>query len=865
MIPTFLALSDREKEMLDRYASFLSELADDFTSKVYEMMLNDAHLTPFIHDLTDERVRGCIKSHLKICSVEKEQGEYFKEAMNLCPISEMSIDEILKIYDAYYKHILDAVNSHDMTDVDRQILIFAVFKRINLLTFFYLNKSLKEQNSKLTEIETIHLALMRLVYLWNENEQMPLDELLKRTCEILVRASDLGLAWIGNVDFEDEWIKIKASAGDAIGYANNLHISIDEKNPYGKGPVGISLRSGKISILRDLSDPKFKAWRQMAKSYGLGENVSVPFEDLYGRKWVMAMYAKIDRQLPEYIENLLDDLSKSLKIFIDRKLSYLEIQRLKGYYRALSKIQNELIKIPAPEKSYKLVTETLIQYTEALTVRVSVPDPDSEWMKDVCASGKHAEIFLNQKIASKDPSNYPYGNTATGRAFRDKKPVIIENAREDPFFQQLWSIHPELKIGSVGSWPIFANKDDFPIAILTIHSLKPRYFDSEIIILIEQIVSSIETAIRQYDAKKQTEWAALHDTLTGLVNRNYFELSALDAMKRAKREKRHLAIGIADLDDFKLVNDTYGHLVGDELLKKIGNTFKSILRAGDVVSRLGGDEFLFHVMIDDIEDLEMNSKRLLNSLSNLEISGEKVTCSSSIGWAIYPDDEEDLGKLISFADRVAHDIKQKGGNAYGILNDKRTVKFQRADKVRTEFLEAIEKGDVQFFLQPKCDCLEGKIYGVEMLVRWKTENGWISPNEFINVVEEDHELIRALDCYTIEKASLLRDKLKNVGDFEISFNVGAKHFLDPYFLEDVTNRIKDGNGLKIEITESSALKNLGMTKFTIDALKKIGFKFSLDDFGTGYSSLIYASLPVDEIKLDNFLFNRSEQVLTLLR
>ncbi|MGC8545093.1 MAG: sensor domain-containing phosphodiesterase [Athalassotoga sp.] len=848
MIPEFLTLSDYERETLNRYEPLLSKVAYEFASKVYETVLNDQILSPLIRDLSVEDAKARIKKYLEIFSAEDQQCKVIADSISDFKNFEISTAKIIDICNAYHKEILNAINSIS-SFADRQILTFAVFKRINFIMFFHTDKFLKVQNSRLKKREEIYHALVDVSRLWNENDQMALDEILKLTAEMLVKDLNLGLVWVGNVG-EDGWVKIRGSAGDAIGYTHNLRVSIDEKSPYGEGPAGVSLRSGKTSILRDFDDPKFKVWRQMAKTYGLGQAAGVPFEDFYGRKWITMMYARVDREMPEYIEDLLDDLSKNLKIFVDRRLSYLEIQRLKGYQEALTQIQRELIKNPPPDAIYKLAVEMITQYTDALTARVSVPDPDSEWMKVISASGKHADTFLNQKIASKDPANHPYGNTSTGRAFRDKKPVIVDNPQADPSFQELWSIHPELKIGAVGSWPIFSEKDTLPVAVLTIHSLNPRYFNQELRMLVEQVISSIETAIKQYDAKKQIEWMALHDALTGLTNRRYFEQSVISAMKRAKREKRYLAIGIADLDDFKLWNDTFGHIVGDELLKKIGNVFQSILRGGDIVSRMGGDEFLFHVMIDNVEDLEIISKRVLKSIYDLEMPQMKITCS--LGWAIYPEDGENLENLINLADKVSYTIKQKGGNDYGILNKAWMDKFQRADKVHLEFHKAIEKGDIQFFLQPKCDCFEGKIYGVEMLARWKTENGWIPPDEFIDVVEKDHDLIRTLDCYVLEKAFELREKIKTTGISEISFNIGAKHFLDKNFLKDVTDRINDGHDLKIEITESSAVKDMEMTKYTIESLKEMGFAFSLDDFGTGYSSLIHANLPVDEIKLDKF-------------
>lgn len=241
---------------------------------------------------------------------------------------------------------------------------------------------------------------------------------------------------------------------------------------------------------------------------------------------------------------------------------------------------------------------------------------------------------------------------------------------------------------------------------------------------------------------------------------------------------------------------------------------------------------------------------MLRAVSSFAKGNMGIT--SSIGWAVYPDDGVDFASLFARADQALHTAKRSGKNTYMFFNDRIADEIRKDFEIRRTFSEAVWTDRIEFFLQPKGDCVKGKVYGAEMLVRWKKEGGYVPPYEFIHSVEKDQTLIRELGRRGLKEASRLREKFERAGfPLRISLNIGAKHFLSPFFIRDVDEMAGNGKNIIIEITESSIIENIEKTTFVVNELKKRGFQISLDDFGTGYSSLIHASkLPVDEIKLD---------------
>ena len=258
-----------------------------------------------------------------------------------------------------------------------------------------------------------------------------------------------------------------------------------------------------------------------------------------------------------------------------------------------------------------------------------------------------------------------------------------------------------------------------------------------------------------------------------------------------------------------------------------------------------------YFLVANLEETDVISQRILETVSRSN-PGHRI--SGSLGWAISPWDGEDYDSLLSHADEAMYLAKREGKNSSKIFHQDVQFSLMHKKTLEQKIERALRGGDFIFYLQPQADCLEKKLTGVEMLVRWKCGMDILPPKEFISVIEQNPTLIQLLRIQALHQAVRLRKRLKKENlSLEVSFNIGARNFLNPDFLDDVNSVLgeSDGEGLTIEITETAILEDISRSLHIMKRLKEKKFLISVDDFGTGYSSLRYVSmLPFDILKLD---------------
>ncbi len=671
VVPRMVKLSEAEKKILDRYADSLSKRADGFSSVFFDM-ISKMDVFPFlVRNNLLERVRAVIvDGYHQILAVNEEWMEKLRTASFSHQKLGLSHEDLLLTYDLFYEDMQKGIDALDIPNGDRLILNCAILKRIQYDMFVHVNSFQELQKKELLMRESFYRGLTDTSRMYARFESKPLESALKSLCEILIRDIDAKLSWIGKVSPEDEWVRILAASGEAVDYIDDLRISMDPELPEGMGPGGVTLRTCKPFVLNDFNAPNFKPWTEKAKKYGLGATANTSLVTKDGERWIISIYNEIGRRFPSVIEDLLNDMATNLKLFIESRLKAREVERLRDYQGAMEEIQRKLLEIPSPESVYSLVVKMLTEHTDAYDINISVSEDGSEWLKTVASSGKAANVLINSKVISKNPEKIPEGQTLAARVFRQGKKMLLKEPQKDPYFQILWKKYPELRVRSIGCWPIFDGERDLPVATLAIGSQSPNYFHTDLQRLIGQMVANVEIALNQYRQVKNIKWMGLHDPLTGLPNRVYFDQSASEALVRAKRDKKNLAIGIMDLDKFKEWNDTLGHMAGDELLKDIAGSLQSVVRAGDGIARMGGDEFVFQITFENPDDLRRISERLLKAVSDNR-KGE-LHLTASLGWAVCPRDGEDLKTLLMRADQVMYSSKRKNRNSYEIFGMKKT-------------------------------------------------------------------------------------------------------------------------------------------------------------------------------------------------
>jgi len=354
-------------------------------------------------------------------------------------------------------------------------------------------------------------------------------------------------------------------------------------------------------------------------------------------------------------------------------------------------------------------------------------------------------------------------------------------------------------------------------------------------------------------SRAHAEHLAFHDPLTGLPNRALFDERLGLALRRGRRDAA-LAVLLLDLDRFKNINDTFGHQVGDALIRDFGARFSVLLREGDMVARFGGDEFA--VLIEDAAQAEIETlcRRLLNAVQRpFAVPGGEAHVGVSIGVAIAPATGGDSTELTRQADIALYRAKEDGRNTYRVFKGAMDHSVKLRSNVEKELRHALETGEgLSLHFQPTVAFPEGRISGIEALVRWRhPSRGAIEPEIFVAVAEESG-LIDPLGEWILREAC--RVAARRPGPF-MSVNLSPVQFRAPRFVEQVTQTVTqtgtDPAGIQFEITERVLLADDAAVQSSLRRLREAGFRIALDDFGTGYSSLSYLhKFAVDKIKID---------------
>ena len=390
-------------------------------------------------------------------------------------------------------------------------------------------------------------------------------------------------------------------------------------------------------------------------------------------------------------------------------------------------------------------------------------------------------------------------------------------------------------------------------------------FDSDDLHHFDASAAQITVAVENTRLGHRLRRQAFHDTLTGLANRALFMDRLEHALTRRERHDESLGVLFVDLDDFKEINDSLGHMAGDELLTKVADRLKLVLRASDTPARFGGDEFAILVEeTADPEDIMRVAERVMSVFTpRFVVAGREVTISASVGVAVTASRDITAEELVGRADVAMYRGKLKGKDTYEVFEPGMQDVVARRLEVRTDLERAIDRHELVVLYQPIVDITNSTPVGVEALVRWKHPRwGMVVPSEFIGIAEETG-MIRELGLHVLEEACRQLQAWQTEIDepaFTVSVNVSRRQLRDPTFVSDVSRILtKAGlppSHLALEITESFMVDDPESARVCLRELKALGVRISMDDFGTGYSSLAsLQDLPLDILKIDKLFID----------
>lgn len=636
-------------------------------------------------------------------------------------------------------------------------------------------------------------------------------ELFPLVCKCAVEFGGMSMAWIGQLDEANGLIVPVSTSGCHLDFLKDIIISSHANVPEGRGPMGTALRENRTVVINNyFDDLSTLPWRERAADQNWISTTAFPIPRSGKPFAVLGVYHTEGNAFDSEAIALLEEMAKNTTFALDNFDH--EIQRKSG--------------------------------EEALRLAASVYETSSEGI--MVTDADNLIIAVN-----------PSFTTITGYTMEEvigSNPRVLNSGPQSKaFFQTMWQ-----DINSTGYWQgeIWNRRrnGDVYLELMTINTV----FNNNGSVLRRV---AMFTDITKNKASEELIWhQANFDSLTGLPNRQMLYAQLSLEIKKASRVKLPLALLLLDLDDFKEVNDTLGHDIGDALLKVTAQRLTSCVRETDTVARLGGDEFIVILSeLDDIKSVERVAQVILQKLAEpFELGNEVAYVSASIGITMYPEDGETIETLIKNADQAMYAAKNQGRNRINYFTKSMQESAQSRMRLAVDLRGALAAHQLWVAYQPIIELATGNIHKAEALLRWQHPvRGLVNPAEFIPIAEETGLINEIGDWVFFEAAQQVKSwRTSYHPKFQISVNKSPAQFLREScsideWLVYMEKLGLPGQSITVEITEGLLLD---LNTIVIDKLtlfRDAGIQLSLDDFGTGYSSLAYLKkFHISYLKID---------------
>jgi diguanylate cyclase (GGDEF)-like protein/PAS domain S-box-containing protein len=445
-----------------------------------------------------------------------------------------------------------------------------------------------------------------------------------------------------------------------------------------------------------------------------------------------------------------------------------------------------------------------------------------------------------------------------GTAAYRGEPVIVPDIQVDPLWTEYREVAAQYDLRACWSMPVFSRQGRV-LGTFAMYYREVRAPGESERYLLDIATHLAGIAIERDRAEERVRHMAQHDALTGLPNRLLLRDRVNQSISQAARNRRQVAVMFIDLDQFKDINDSLGHQVGDQLLRSVARRLQRCLRQGDTVARLGGDEFVVSLNeLNDTNEAMMVAGKILQTLRRtFVVDRHELHVTGSVGISLYPTNGEDAESLMRAADAAMYHAKEKGRDNYQFFVPRLNEAARRRLTIANRLRQAVQRNEFSLHYQPQIDLQNGTIFSAEALLRWnQTDLGMITPTEFVKVAEETGVIV-PLGDWVLRQACEQLKRWRDAGhaNLHVTVNLSPHQLRRAGFAEFVAEVLQEtglpAEALEIEITEGILMMYSSENVTALGRLARMGVRLAIDDFGTGYSSLSYLQrFPISVLKID---------------
>jgi diguanylate cyclase (GGDEF)-like protein/PAS domain S-box-containing protein len=651
---------------------------------------------------------------------------------------------------------------------------------------------------------------------------------LQHLCTTLVERGPYALVWIGVADTEDGAIGIKYADG-AVGYLYDGIASSSDDLPIGRGPSGVAIRTGGTQVANDLSTHSgFEPWRERAERFGLRSSLAIPFM-IGEHRAGMFVYSEATNAFDDATVRGLEQIAKEVGF---------GVAYVRSVHQSEAALEATITAINAQRATEHALTESEQRFRLAFENNMAPMSFSDHNDRMIAVNDAFCEMvgYARDELIGSDTKHFTLAEDAgiTEETLRRITSGEVDHLR---YAQRYLRKDGRVIVSEVSR---SAARDS---------EGRIRYF-----------VLSERDVTEERKLTEQLSHQAFHDPLTGLANRALFDERLARAQARIVRKDAVGAVLLLDLDDFKGVNDTHGHLTGDQLLVGVARRLELVTRETDTLCRFGGDEFLY--LAEDLAspwEAEEVARRLLDALAEPFSFGDiHLVQHASIGIVALDTTNTDSAECVQDADVALYEAKRQHRGGYAWFTPSMHQRAVHRFTVIQELRHALRSGELSMHYQPVVELETTEIVGFEALMRWEhPERGWIPPDFFIALAEQS-DLIVELGAVALRAATAAAATWQATSAGSppfVSINLSAHQFFDPNLVTMIEGMLESSglspDRLVLEITETVALLDAAETLSAMEHFNRLGIGIALDDFGTGYSSLSYlAMLHPRIIKID---------------